>query len=362
MKLGWTQMNTKLTPARILSAKVLRAELFPRDSRGWRALLCRWLIIGVVLSVGGWYVFRMPGRSHDQPLPSLTAEESELRDRLGSHVRTLAGKIGERNVRHYHALQAAAGYIGQELTGAGYTVTGHPYTAEGKEVRNLSAELPGSSSADEIIVVGAHYDSVYGSPGANDNASGTAALLEIARSLAGSRFPRTVRFVFFVNEEPPFFKTGLMGSLVYARQARQQGEEIKAMLSLETIGYYDNALKSQHYPFPLNFFYPSTANFIGFVGNIGSRGLVRRTVETFRRTTPFPSEGAAVPAGIMGVDWSDHWSFWHEGYPAVMVTDTALFRYDHYHGPKDTPEKLDYDRMARVVAGLVRVVTELAEK
>jgi hypothetical protein len=355
-------MNTKLIPARILSAKGRRVELFPRDSRGWRALLCRWLIIAVVLTAGGWYVFRMPGRSYDQPLPSLTAEESALRDRLSSHVRTLAGKIGERNVWHYQALQTAAGYIGQELAGAGFSVTGHPYDSEGTEVRNLAAELHGRSNPDEIIVVGAHYDSVYGSPGANDNASGTAALLEIARSLAGSQPRRTVRFVFFVNEEPPFFKTGLMGSLVYARQARQRGEQIKAMLSLETIGYYNNAPKSQHYPFPLSFFYPSTANFIGFVGNSGSRRLVRRAVETFRRTTPFPSEGAAVPAGITGVDWSDHWSFWQEGYPALMVTDTALFRYYHYHGPRDTPEKLDYDRMARVVAGLARVVTELAEK
>jgi Zn-dependent M28 family amino/carboxypeptidase len=305
-------------------------------------------------------MFRMPGRSYDQPLHSLTAEESALRDQLSSHVRTLAGQIGERNVWRYQALQRAADYIGQELAKAGYSVTGHPYAAEGKEVRNLSAELRGRSKPDEIIVVGAHYDSVQGSPGANDNTSGTAALLEIARSLAGSRPSRTVRFVFFVNEEPPFFKTDLMGSLVYARQARQRGDQIKAMLSLETIGYYDDTPKSQHYPFPLNFFYPSTANFIGFVGNSGSRQLVRRTVESFRRTTHFPSEGAAVPGGITGVDWSDHWSFWHEGYPALMVTDTALFRYSHYHGPADTPDKLDYDRMARVTVGLARVVAELA--
>lgn len=345
-----------------VKAIVRGIELYPRGRRGWRAFLLRWLIIALVVGGGGNYVFRMPGRSHDQPLSPLTAGETELRDRLKSHVRTLAGEIGERNVWRYGALQAAAGYLEKELEGAGLAVADQSYTAEGKAVRNLEAELRGTSAPAEIILVGAHYDSVYGSPGANDNASGTAAVLEIARLLAGRPFPRTVRFVLFVNEEPPFFKSGSMGSLVYAKRARQRGERIAGMLSLETIGYYSDAPRSQHYPFPLNFFYPSTGNFIGFVGNIGSRGLVRRAIETFRRTTSFPSEGAAVPGGITGVDWSDHWSFWHEGYPALMVTDTALFRYYHYHGPRDTPDRLDYERMARVTAGLARVVAELAER
>jgi hypothetical protein len=148
--------------------------------------------------------------------------------------------------------------------------------------------------------------------------------------------------------------------MVYARRARQRNERIVAMLSLETVGYYSDAPQSQHYPFPLSWFYPSTGDFIGFVGNIGSRQLVRRALGAFRRTTPFPSEGAALPGGMTGVDWSDQWSFWHEGYPALMVTDTALYRYKHYHGQRDTPDKLDYDRLARVVTGLGRVVAELA--
>ncbi|MCM2358307.1 MAG: M28 family peptidase [Geobacteraceae bacterium] len=332
------------------------------DRKGWRAVLFRWLIIALVMIAGGYHVFRMPGRSHDGPLRPLTAEESALRDRLRSHVRTLAGEIGERHVWRHRALDRAAGYLEGELRGAGYAVADQAYTAEGREVRNLEAELRGSSAPEEIIVVGAHYDSVSGSPGANDNASGVAALIEIAHSLAGWPLPRTVRFVLFTNEEPPFFKTGQMGSLVYARRARLRGERIVAMLSLETIGYYADAPGSQHYPFPLNFFYPSKGNFIGFVGNIGSRRLVRRALATFRGSTAFPSEGAAVPGGIIGVDWSDHWSFWHEGYPALMVTDTALFRYHHYHGPRDTPERLDYGRMARVTAGLARVVAELAQR
>lgn len=327
-----------------------------------RTFFIRLLTVALIVIAGGFHVFRMPGRSHDQPLKPLTAVEAELRDRLRGHVRRLAGEIGERNVWRYRGLQAAASYLEEELRNAGFAVAEQSYTSEGKRVRNLEAELPGRNPSAGIVIVGAHYDSVYGSQGANDNASGVAALLEIARLLAGKPLPRTVRFLFFVNEEPPFFKTPSMGSLVYAKRSRSRGERITGMLSLETIGYYSDALHSQHYPFPLNFFYPSTANFIGFVGDMGSRPLVRRALYAFRRTTSFPSEGAAVPAGIIGVDWSDHWSFRHEGYPAIMVTDTALFRYDYYHGPLDTPDRLDYDRMALVTAGLARVVAELAER
>jgi hypothetical protein len=132
------------------------------------------------------------------------------------------------------------------------------------------------------------------------------------------------------------------------------------MISLETMGYYSDAAGSQHYPFPFSLFYPNTANFIGFIGNISSRSLVRQAISIFRRHTAFPSEGAALPGWIPGTNWSDHWAFWKEGYPAFMVTDTALFRYKYYHTEEDTPDKLDCDRMARVVSGITRVVTEFA--
>jgi len=210
--------------------------------------------------------------------------------------------------------------------------------------------------------VGAHYDSVSGSPGANDNGSGVAALMEVARLFAQKRFARTVRFVAFVNEEPPFFQTHQMGSWVYAMQCREKKEKIKAMLSLETIGYYSDQMKSQYYPFPFSLFYPNKGNFIGFVGNLSSRNLVRRCVESFRKHTQFPSEGAAAPGWITGIGWSDHWAFWKEGYPAVMITDTALFRYRHYHSITDTPDKIVYDRTAQVVAGISRMVAELAKE
>jgi Zn-dependent M28 family amino/carboxypeptidase len=170
---------------------------------------------------------------------------------------------------------------------------------------------------------------------------------------------RTLRFVEFVNEEPPHFQTSHMGSRVYANRAFSRQEKIVAMLSLETIGYFSDQPGSQKYPFPMNLIYPDRGNFIAFVGNVDSRDLVRTLVGAFRRTTPFPSDGAALPEYTTGVGWSDHEPFWNQGYPAVMVTDTALFRYPHYHRPSDTPDKIDFDRLARVTLGLGRVVEQL---
>ncbi len=302
----------------------------------------------------------MPKSSYTGPFQPLSEDEVQVRDRLERHVSMLAGEIGERNIWHPQGLEASVDYIEKVLGDSGYQVEMQEYKVEGKPVANLEAERIGTSLAGEIVVVGAHYDSVFGTPGANDNASGVAGLLEIARLLATEELSRTVRFVAFVNEEPPFFLTGDMGSRVYASRSRRRGEDIVAMLSIETIGYYSEVSGSQHYPFPFSYFYPTTANFIGFVGNFSSRRLVRRAIGTFREHTRFPSEGLAAPEWVTGVGWSDHWSFWQEGYPAIMVTDTALFRYDHYHTPQDTPEKLDYARTARVVSGLTRVVADLA--
>lgn len=305
-------------------------------------------------------MMQMPGHSHKGPLPPLSSDQTALRDRLRGHVTMLAGEIGERNTLHYRALQQSAAYIGSRFLGLGLTVREEEYRVEDMPVVNIEAELKGTSRPEEIVVIGAHYDSPPGSPGANDNASGVAALLEVARLLKETNPVRTVRFVAFVNEEPPWFQTEEMGSLVYARRTKKRGERIVAMIALETIGYYSEQPGSQHYPAPFSLFYPDTGNFIAFVGNLRSRSLLRRSIKTFRATTPFPSEGVAAPEFITGIGWSDHWSFWQEGYPALMVTDTAPFRYPHYHEPEDTPEKLDYARMARVVTGLGRVVSAAA--
>jgi hypothetical protein len=318
---------------------------------------------GILLALALWVRFRavMP---HDSPrggaLPPLTTEEAALRHRLEAHVSALAGDIGERNLWRYDALRQAASYVKTHFEDLGYTVVPQEYRVEGKAVENLTAEIRGTLLPEEIIVLGAHYDSVAGSPGANDNATGVAALLEAARLLVGREPVRTVRFAAFVNEEPPFFQTASMGSLVYARSARQRKEKIVAAISLETIGCFSDDPGSQNYPPPLGLIYPDRANFIGFVGNLSSALLVRRAIASFRRHASLPSQGIAAPPIVMGVGWSDHWSFWQEGFPAIMVTDTALFRYPHYHAGTDTPEKIDYARTARVVSGMARVILDLA--
>lgn len=304
----------------------------------------------------------MPGKSWSAPVPALSADEELIHDNLKRHVEMLAQQIGERNMWYAEALEAANLYIRNTLEDQGYQVRLQSFESKGETVQNIEVELPGNAAPGEIVVLGAHYDSVFGTAGANDNATGVAALLEIARLLAGKSHPRTLRFVAFVNEEPPFFQTEEMGSRVYAVRSRQRGEQIKAMVALETIGYYTDQPGSQQYPFPFGFFYPDTGNFIGFVGNVSSRSLVRQALGAFRASTAFPSEGVAVPGWVMGVGWSDHWSFWQAGYPAIMITDTALFRYRHYHAPTDTPDKIDYRSLARVTRGLVNVAVELAGK
>ncbi|MHC4392872.1 MAG: M28 family peptidase, partial [Planctomycetota bacterium] len=246
--------------------------------------------------------------------------------------------------------------------GMGYVSKRVSFQASGTLVHNVEVELPGKGTSDKVVVVGAHYDSTpeHGCPAADDNATGVAATLALARVFAGKPRRHTIRFVFFVNEEPPFFQTELMGSWVYARHCKARGDDVIAMLSLECMGYFSDAKGSQAYPKPLNLFYPSEGNFIAFVGNVGSRPLVRRAVKSFREHARFPSEGAALPSSLPGVGWSDHWAFWQEGYPAIMVTDTAPFRNPHYHEATDTIETLDFDRFARVTEGLESVIDELA--
>jgi len=302
----------------------------------------------------------MPGTSYSGPLEPLSVRETELRDRLRAHVEKLAGEIGARCVSHPEGLRQAAAYINKAFASPGYEVSRQSFEADGETCHNLEVEIPGKNRREEIVVIGAHYDTAGSNPGANDNGTGVAAVLELAHSFARTAPSRTLRFVAFVNEEPPYFQTDLMGSRVYAKRCRERGENVVAMMSLETMGYYSDVDGSQQYPFPFSSFYPSTGNFIGFVGNFGSRSLIRKVIGIFRDQVDFPSEGGAIAGWVPGVGWSDHWSFWKEGYPALMVTDTAPFRYPHYHSMQDTPAKVDYDRLARVVAGLESVIAELA--
>lgn len=337
-----------------------RSWLMPRSRRDWGLAIIRLLVIGGLLMFGLLVMTRMPGPSYRGPLPPLAPAEREIRANLQHHVLALAGEIGERNIWRPGSLDQAACHIASTLEGLGYTVSRQDVTAYGAPAINLAVELRGGRRPEKIVVVGAHYDTVHGSPGANDNGSGVAALLELARLLRHQQAGRTVRLVAFANEEPPFYFTTDMGSHRYAARCKAHGEKIVAMLALETMGCYSDAPGSQRYPWPLGLCYPSRANFIAMVGNLASRDLVRRVTGSFRQHTRFPAEGLAAPGFMHGVGWSDHWSFWEQGYPALMVTDTAFFRSPFYHTPQDTPEKLDYARLARVVAGLGQVVLDLA--
>jgi len=305
-------------------------------------------------------MIRMPGYPHRGPLPALTGAQQALREELERHVRVLAERIGERHLGCPDRLAAAADYIAEELARTGRTPVRHAFAVGDASCENLELEIPGTTRGTEIIVIGAHYDTVIGSPGANDNATGVAALLALARRFAERAPERTLRLVAFANEEPPYFRTPWMGSLVYANACRARGDEVTAMLALETIGCYRTEPGTQEYPAPLDLAYPSTGDFIAFVSNVENGALVRRCIATFRDSTPFPAEGAALPGSLIGVGWSDHWSFWQAGYPALMVTDTAPFRDPNYHEPTDVPEHVDFERLARVVEGIEAVVAMLA--
>jgi Zn-dependent M28 family amino/carboxypeptidase len=303
---------------------------------------------------------QMPLRSYAGPLRPLSTEQSKLADCLSIEVKYLSEAIGERNVWRAGSLPLAVNYLRDNLQQSGYAVTEQTYRVEDQESSNLEVSIAGSESASETVIVGAHYDTVAGTVGADDNATGVAAVLELARRLRGTKPLKTIRFVIFVNEEPPFFQMSRMGSLVYAQQLRRDNVRVSAMISLEMLGFYSDLPGSQKYPVLLSLFYPSRGDFVGFVGNSGSRSLVRRSIRAFRESTDFPSEGIAAPADWPGIGWSDQWSFWQQGYPAIMITDTALFRYPYYHTPLDTADRLDFGRMARVVEGVQRVVESLS--
>lgn len=293
-------------------------------------------------------------------LAPLTAAEREIADRLREHVVHLAGDIGPRNLQRPLALERALTYIETAFALVGYRPRRQAFVAFGRDVSNVEVEREGTANPRGIVVFGAHYDTVGDSPGANDNASGVAVLLELARQVAVQR-PReqTARFVAFANEELPHFMTDTMGSVVYARTAVGRGDRVRAMLSLETLGYFSDAPRSQQYPRPFNLLFPDRGNFVAMVSNVRSAALLRTVRNGFRSATALPVIASPAPERIPGVGWSDHWSFWQHDIAAVMLTDTALFRYPHYHTPQDTPDKIDYDRLARVVTGCLGALKAL---
>lgn len=298
-----------------------------------------------------------------RPHSASASAAADLAARLRQHVEAVASS--EHNTGKPAQLEQVAAYIESELARAGHAVTRQHYLAGGQRVRNIEVSVGKPARGERpqrIFIVGAHYDSAPGAPGANDNGSGTAAVLELARLLntmqpaAGTE----VRFVFFVNEEPPWFMGEEMGSMVHAKGMQRQGLNVAGALVLETMGYYTDSPNSQRLPAGLEGRYPSTGNFIAFVGTLESSRLVREALAAFRSASDFPAHGLAAPAHTTGVTLSDHSSYNRHGYPALMITDTAFMRYPYYHTADDTPDKLDYESMARVVTGLSRTILALA--
>lgn len=325
----------------------------------WKRLFACFLAPLGALLLGLWFLCAsMPGTPWSGALPALTGDQRLLAVELRAMVDELCVG-GERNLEHREALERAIALVKARLAASGRPVRVESFPSGDSEAHNLVLDLPGRTR--DLIVVGAHYDTARGAPGANDNGSGVAALCALAQRFTARKTECSLRFVAFANEEPPRFRTDLMGSRVHAHRASERGETIVAMLALETLGCYSDVEGSQHYPIRLlSLAYPSRGDFVAFVGDLGSRALVRDCVRAFRDDARFPSEGAALPAWVPGVDWSDHASFAAHGVPAVMVTDTAVFRDPHYHRATDTPEKLDYERLARVVEGLEHVLARLA--
>ena len=310
----------------------------------------------IVIGVISLLLFNdMPGdgdanRNEAEALLRAPVNEADLR----RWVELLSVDIGARPGQDATKSRIAAKWIESELSegNMGYRPQVSFFEADGIEYRNVEAELAGTSRAEEIVVVGSHYDSVAGSPGANDNATGVAAMLALAQAFTGLENARTLRFVAFANEEPPYFRSESMGSLIYARACREKGERIVGMISLDSLGYYTDAENSQQFPPGLRKFYPDTGNFVGIVGDQSSKSLIDAFYEHFRSVSDFPVQKAALPPDLPGIGWSDHWSFWQVGYQGLMVTDTATYRYPHYHKISDTPDKIDFVRYTRVVKAL----------
>jgi Zn-dependent M28 family amino/carboxypeptidase len=278
---------------------------------------------------------------------------------LRTVVTKLSREIGIRSYQDYGRLEMTIQYITAELSSFGYQVTTQSFKFAGHTYQNIIAELTGTVLPGQVLVVGAHYDTVRTTPGADDNASGVAGLLGLAKLFANRPLQKTVRFVAFPLEEPPAYRSKNMGSYHYAASLKKASAQVEGMICLEMIGFFSDRQGSQHYPIPfMNLAFPKAGNYIAMVGNRKSRKFTMLMAEGFRKATDLPLVTLNAPAFVLGIDFSDHWSFGKFGYPAFMVTDTAFYRNLNYHSPSDLPDTLDYDRMTQVVDGLKSAIEE----
>jgi hypothetical protein len=309
------------------------------------------LLLPILLPVGGYWVVTNPGFVQPRFVPAPAADSG----RLETDVRYLAGNEPGRSSARRASLDRAATYIADSFAGAGCPTRTEEFTVDHVAYRNVICSF-GLADAPRLVI-GAHYD-IYESPGADDNASGVAALIELAR-MVGAEEPtleHRLDLVAFTLEEPPHFRTENMGSHVHARGILDEGAELKLMISVEMIGFYSDEPGSQSYPMGfLEWLYPDKADFIGVVGALFDRSPVARVKSLMAVSDDLPVYSINAPAALTGVDFSDHLSFWQNGLPALMVTDTAFLRNPNYHMPTDTPDTLDYRRMALAVDGLYQV-------
>jgi Zn-dependent M28 family amino/carboxypeptidase len=280
---------------------------------------------------------------------------------LRKHTSVLSIDMAPRNYLHIDNLNKVANYISESLTSSGGRVSEQIFEVQGAEYKNIVAEF--GPQGGETIVVGAHYDAEGEKPGADDNASGVAGLLEIGRLLGEVvRFKTKVVLVAFTLEEPPFFRSEEMGSAVYAKSLVEAGTAVKLMIALEMIGYFSEEKGTQGYPTPLlRLYYPSTGNFIAVVDQLMST-QAQRMKASMAQVIDLPVYSINAPPFIPGVDFSDHSNFWRYGFPAVMITDTAFYRNHAYHTNDDRAERLNYEKMAQVVYGVFDYVVKLSNE
>lgn len=285
----------------------------------------------------------------------------DIEQNLISTVNYLSNDIGERSYLDVSKLNRTAAYIEGKFRSYGCNVKKQSFTYKSNTYHNIICEAKGTNAANNgMLIIGAHYDTVTGTPGADDNASGVAGLLELARLTASKPFQKTVRFVAFSLEEPPVFMTKHMGSYIYAKSLKQEGIDVYGMVALEMLGYYNDRKDSQFFPLPFfRWFYPDRGNFIAFVGNISSSRFTKKIKGYFMAESSLPVESLNSVSIIPGVNFSDHLNFWEFGYPAFMITDTAFYRNPNYHAPGDLASTLDYKRMAELIAGLYKALGKL---
>jgi hypothetical protein len=318
-----------------------------------KALLIPVALLFAVAStiVYGWYQLTQPFVNAIPPLSNQHANAA----RLEQDVRRLSTEFASRTFDNPARLEGAARYIETQFAAAGFRAESQRFEVEGRRYRNLVVKL--GPTTPDVVVIGAHYDVAGGQPGADDNASGVAGLLELARLLRDQPLKGSLELVAFTNEEPPFFRTPHMGSAVHARSLKEAGRRATLMLSLECIGYFSDAPASQDHPLRLlGTVYPTTGNFVALVGHYNDGELARSVKSAMKSASDLPVHSINAPGFIAGVDFSDHLNYWNEGFVGMMVTDTAFYRNEAYHTPQDTADRLDYRRMAQVVDAVHAVV------